>query len=107
VARESLTTRGWPAREKMKNLVNLGVDILICGAIDRASLEYLSFNGVDVYSWVTGEVDDAVACFLDNRMQPGIILGKQGKMKGHWQFCKGRNHVCNIFQRACKKTKGR
>lgn len=98
VARANLTTKGWSANEKMKKLVNLGVDTLICGGIDRASLQYLNFNGVNIYSWVTGEVDDAVACFLDNRMKPGIILGDQGEMKGHWQFCKGRNHVCNMFQ---------
>jgi len=98
VARENLATKGWSVIEKMKQLVELGIDTLICGGIDRASLQYLSFNGVKVYSWVTGEVDDAVACFLDNRMKPGIILGKQGKMKGRWQFCNGRNHLCNMFQ---------
>lgn len=98
IAREKLTTKGWSVIAKMKQLVDLGVDTLICGGIDRASLQYLSFNGVKIYSWVTGEVEDAVACFLDNRMKPGIILGEQGKMKGRWQFCKGRNHLCNMFQ---------
>lgn len=98
VAREKLATKGWSVIEKMKQLVELEIDTLICGGIDRASLQYLSFNGVKVYSWVTGEVDDAVACFLDNRMKPGIILGEQGKMKGRWQFCNGRNHLCNMFQ---------
>jgi len=98
VARENLTTKGWSVIAKMKQLVDLGVDILICGGIDRASMQYLSFNGLKIYSWVTGEVDDAVVCFLDNRMKPGIILGDQGKMIGRWQFCKGRNHLCNMFQ---------
>ena len=98
VARDNLTTKGWSVIAKMKQLVDLEVDVLICGGIDRASLQYLSFNGVKIYSWVTGEVDDAVTCFLDNRMKPGIILGDKGKMKGRWQFCKGRNHLCNMFQ---------
>jgi predicted Fe-Mo cluster-binding NifX family protein len=98
IARERLSTKGWAVIDKMKQLVDLGVDTLICGGIDRASLQYLSFNGVKTYSWVTGEVEDAVACFLDNRMKPGIILGARGKMKGRWQFCKGRNHLCNMFQ---------
>jgi hypothetical protein len=61
-------------------------------------MQYLSFNNVKIYSWVTGEIDDAVACFLDNRMRPGIILGDHGRMKGRWQFCKGRNHLSNMFQ---------
>jgi len=98
IAREEMATRGWTEIDKMTQLVDLGIETLICGGIDRSSLQYLSFNGVHVYSWVTGEVDDAVACFLDNRMKPGIILGEHGKMKGRWQFCKGRNHLCNMFQ---------
>jgi predicted Fe-Mo cluster-binding NifX family protein len=98
VARENLTTKGWSVIAKMKQLVDLEIDILICGGIDRASIQYLSFNGVNIYSWVTGEIDDAVTCFLNNRMKPGIILGDQGKMKGRWQFCKGRNHLCNMFE---------
>jgi predicted Fe-Mo cluster-binding NifX family protein len=98
VAKENLATKGWSVIEKMKQLVELEIDTLICGGIDRASMQYLSFNGVKVYSWVTGEIDDAVVCFLDNRMKPGIILGEQGKMKGRWQFCNGRNHLCNMFQ---------
>ena len=98
VARESLSTRGWTVIEKMQHLLDRGVDVLICGGIDRASLQYMSFNGIHVYSWVTGEVEDAVECFLDNRMKPGIILGERGVMKGRWQFCKGRNHLCHMFQ---------
>jgi predicted Fe-Mo cluster-binding NifX family protein len=98
LAREELVTKGWSEMDKIRQLVDLGIETLICGGIDRASLQYLSFNGVHVYSWVTGEVDDALACFLDNRMKPGIILGKQGKMMGRWQFCMGRNHLCNMFQ---------
>ena len=98
VGREELATRGWSQMDKMRQLVERGIDTLICGGIDRASLQYLSFNGVTVYSWVTGEVDDAVTCFLENRMKPGIILGDHGKMMGRWQFCKGRNHLSNMFQ---------
>ena len=105
VARKDLKTGGWSASRKMKKLVDLGVHILICGAIDRASLEYLSFNGLNIYSWVTGEVDDAIACFLGNRMKPGMILGKNGAMKGYWQFCKGSNHVCHMFQTNFNKRK--
>ena len=98
VSKEQMATPGWPVTAKMKQLVDLDVDTLICGGIDRASMQYLSFNRVKIYSWVTGEVDDAVTCFLDNRMRPGIILGEQGKMKGRWQFCRGRNHLSNMFQ---------
>jgi predicted Fe-Mo cluster-binding NifX family protein len=98
IARKTLTTKGWSVLDKMKHLVSLEVNTLICGGIDRASLQYLGFKGIKIYSWVTGEVEDAVSCFLSHRMRPGIILGKHGTMIGRWQFCRGRNHLCNMFQ---------
>ena len=105
IARETLTTQGWPVLDKMKHLVDLGVNTLICGGIDRASLQYLGFKGIKIYSWVTGEVEDAVSCFLSHRMRPGIILGKHGTMIGRWQFCNGKNHLCNMFQTNFNKAK--
>lgn len=105
IARENLKTKDWSVLSKMKYLVDLEVDTLICGGIDRASLQYLNFKGLKIYSWVTGEVEDAVSCFLRNRMKPGIILGVHGTMKGRWQFCRGRNHLCNIFQTNFNKGK--
>jgi predicted Fe-Mo cluster-binding NifX family protein len=98
ISKKHLSTIGWTALDKMRHLVSLRIDTLICGGIDRASLQYLSFNGLTVYSWVTGEVDDALACFLDNRMKPGLILGANGKMMGRWRFCKGTKHLCNMFR---------
>ncbi len=103
IAKEKLVTKGWSAIAKMKQLVDVGIDTLICGAIDRASLQFLSANGISIYSWVTGEVDDAVVCFLEKRMTSGIILGEQGRMKGQWQFCKGRNHLCHRFQKVSNR----
>ena len=84
--REQLTTKGWTSSTKIKQLIELGVDTLICGGIDRESMQYLSFKGIKVYSWVTGEVDDAVSCFLKNGLESGVILGTQGKKKGRWRF---------------------
>lgn len=103
--RETLTTKDWSVLDRMKHLVSLEVNTLICGGIDRASLQYLGFKGIKIYSWVTGEVEDAVSCFLSHRMRPGIILGEQGSMIGRWQFCKGRNHLCNMFQTNFNKAK--
>jgi len=97
ISRENFSTKGLSTIDKMKQLVNLGVETLICGGIDRGSLQYLSFNGIKTYSWVTGEVDDAIACYLQERMRPGLILGAHGRLKGRWQFCNGKNHLCNMF----------
>jgi len=97
ISKENFSTKGWSTIERMKQLVSLGVETLICGGIDRGSLQYLSFNGIKIYSWVTAEVDDAIDCYMKNKMRPGLILGENGRLKGRWQFCNGKNHLCNMF----------
>jgi predicted Fe-Mo cluster-binding NifX family protein len=98
IEREHLNTKGWPLAAKVKQLVESGVDTLICGGIDRESMQHLSFNGLKVYSWVTGEVEDAITCFLDNGLESGSILGTRGTPQGRWLFCERRNHMCNMAQ---------
>ena len=84
--REQLTTKGLTPSAKIKQLIQLGVDTLICGGIDRESMQHLNHKGVTVYSWVTGEIDDAISCFLQNGLESGVILGSKGEKKGHWRF---------------------
>ena len=98
IQREKLPTKGWPASAKIKQLVDLGVDILICGGIDLKSMQQLNFNGIIIYSWITGEIEDAVTRFLNQGLESGIILGAHGRKKGRWRFCDRRNHSCNMYQ---------
>jgi predicted Fe-Mo cluster-binding NifX family protein len=97
--RKELPTKDWPLPDKIKQLIDLGVDTLICGGIDLKSMQHLNFNGIKVYSWITGEVEDALTCFLNERLESGDILGIHGKRKGRWRFCALRNHFCNMAQR--------
>ena len=96
--REKLNTTGWPVSAKLKQLVDLGVDTLICGGIDVKSMQHLNSNGIQIYSWITGEVDDAIACFLRRGLESGTILGNDGRRKGRWRFCAMRNHFCHKAQ---------
>ena len=94
--REDLPTKGWPLSAKLNQMVDLNVDTLICGGIDLESMQHLSFSGIKVYSWITGEVEDVVTCFLNRGLESGIILGARGRRKGKWRFCRAENHVCNM-----------
>jgi predicted Fe-Mo cluster-binding NifX family protein len=96
IKREDLPTKGWPLSAKLKQMVDLSVDTLICGGIDLESMQQLNFSGIKVYSWITGEVEDVVACFLNRGLESGIILGARGRRKGRWRFCRSENHVCNM-----------
>ena len=94
--RKDLPTRGWTLAAKLRQMVALGVDTLICGGIDLESMQQLNFSGIKVYSWITGDVEDVVTCFLNRDLESGIILGARGRMKGRWRFCRAENHVCNM-----------
>ena len=94
--REDIPTRGWSLSAKLKQMVDLGVDTLICGGIDLESMQQLSFSGIKVYSWITGEVEDVVTCFLNRGLESGVILGARGRRKGRWNFCSAENHVCHM-----------
>jgi len=96
--REELPTKDWPSSAKIKQLVDLGVDTLICGGIDLESMQQLNFNGIKIYSWITGEIEDAITRFLNQGLESGIILGTHGSRKGRWQFCTMKNHICNRTQ---------
>lgn len=86
VDREELVTRGWIPSQTIKELIRRGVEGMICGGIDRASKQCLRHKGVLIYSWVTGEVADAVASFINHGLESGAILGREGKQKGRWRF---------------------
>jgi len=98
IKRENLTTKDWPSSAKIKQLVDLEVDTMICGGIDLESMHQLNFSGIKIYSWITGEIEDAVTRFLDQGLESGIILGPRGQRKGRWRFCEMRNHSCNMSQ---------
>lgn len=102
IVREELLTEGWTPAAKIRQLVRLGIDGLICGGIDRASMQCLSFNGIKVYSWVTGEVEDAVSCFLNNGLESRIMLGAQGTRTGRWRFKAQRELFHTYSQRGVK-----
>jgi predicted Fe-Mo cluster-binding NifX family protein len=90
---------------KIKVLLDLGVNTLICGGIDRLSRQQLRFNRIEVYAWVTGEIDDALSCFLSNGLNSGTILGSNGKKVGRWQF-RQRGHLRNVLQKSAHRADG-
>ncbi len=98
VTREELPMTGWSLSAKRKEMFEQDVDTLICGGIDYESMQYLVSGGINVYSWITGEIEDAVTRFIEKGLESGIILGARGRRKGQWRFCKRSDHFCNAGQ---------
>ena len=70
----------------IKKLIEIGVDILICGGIDETSAWKLQFHEVKLYAWVTGEAEDALSCFLRGELESGVMIAADGHRCGMWKF---------------------
>ncbi len=72
-----LKTESLPQRAS--SLKNLGVDVLICGAISRALTNMVMASGIQVLPYVTGCVDDVLQAYL-----AGQLVQPQFTMPGFW-----------------------
>jgi predicted Fe-Mo cluster-binding NifX family protein len=62
--REQFEASDWAPHERINKLLELGVNTVVCGGIDRWSVDSLRSAGVTIYGWVAGEVEDALAALL-------------------------------------------
>ena len=72
--------------ERVRTLAGLGVEAIVCGGIDIFSAQQLAAHGIRAYSWVTGEAEDALRCFLLGELTPGTMIGPGGRCCGRWRF---------------------
>ena len=77
--RQQLAVGQWAPHERINRLLELDVDTVICGGIDRWSVASLQSAGVTVYGWVTGEVEDALAAFLRGDLGAEAATGGNGR----------------------------
>ncbi len=52
-----------PAAPRAQAIADLGVEVLICGAISRSLAEMLALSGVRVVPWISGELDEVLEAF--------------------------------------------
>jgi len=74
----------WP-EERAQHLAQLGIDVLICGAISRALQTLVTTKGIEVIPFVTGPLDDVVSAWqhgglnLQRFTMPGC--GRRGQRR--------------------------
>ena len=74
---------------RAQRIRELGVDVLICGAVSRPLEDMLRANGVQVIPWICGPVDDVLELFISkqplspNYLMPGCCgRGRRGRGRG-------------------------
>jgi predicted Fe-Mo cluster-binding NifX family protein len=60
----SETSPAW----RVRRLVELGVELLICGALSRPLATMLAGAGIRVLPWTAGPVDDVLAAYLAGKL---------------------------------------
>ena len=79
VNRSEVTLKGQSFPQRAGNLKNLGVDVLICGAISRALVTMITASEIEVLAFVTGRVDDVLEAYLTSQ-----LVKPQFSMPGCW-----------------------
>ncbi len=84
-ARMELDLRGPHQHCLVRQLADLGIDVVICGAISRTLAESLEQRGIRVASFVSGGVEEVLWAFLHD------TLGDRGPLGDPRTGARGRN----------------
>jgi len=81
---------------KVAGLADLGVNLLICGAISRPFSAMVLHSGIEIIPFISGNVDDVLVayfrgCLVDpSFLMPGCRVGqhwgRRGRRRGHGGF---------------------
>ena len=79
--RLELAASDWPPHQRIHRLLQIGVDTVICGGIDRWTTMALQSAGVTIYGWVTGEVAAAVTALLNGDLDEEATMQGGGRCR--------------------------
>ena len=99
VSRSEVPLQAESLPERAGRLKQLGVNVLLCGAISRALANMVTESGIQVLPYVTGRVDDVLQAYLT-----GQLLQPQFTMPGYWP---GARKGFGRWRRGCRWRGGR
>jgi predicted Fe-Mo cluster-binding NifX family protein len=73
IGRKSLHLAGRNPFERVKELSDLGVNVLLCGAISLTLEKALIGAGIRVVGFIGGELENVIQAFLDGNLGDGRI----------------------------------
>jgi predicted Fe-Mo cluster-binding NifX family protein len=96
VARTEETIGSLFLPRKVQQLCELGVEVLICGAISRPLACLVAQSGIALVPWIAGNVEEVLRGYLDGRLPDPRFLMPGG---GHCRRRRGGRHRRH-FERA-------
>lgn len=103
VSRKEVAIGDEPAARKARRIRDLGVEVLLCGAVSQPMAQAVSRAGIQIIPYVSGPIDDVLGAYLCERlseprfMQPGCRPGSRRR----WRHGYGGNGP-----RRCRRTLG-
>ena len=67
-----LSCEGWNEVEMVRRLKEQGIRLLICGGIPSDLHHILLINGIKVFPWVTGDIEDTLEKFLGGQIKSDL-----------------------------------
>ncbi len=71
VSQEDFVFNSREGLDRVRLLRDQDVDVLICGGMQEVFETMLAARGIQVYSWVSGNVDELLESFLAGTLVPG------------------------------------
>ena len=84
ISRTGLDLEDGPLSKRARRLTEMGLDVLICGAVSRPLAEAITSKGVKIIPWMAGEEDEIINAYLTGRLEeasfrmPGCRGTKEG-----------------------------
>jgi len=94
VNRSEIDLKAQSLPQRAGGLKNLGVDVLICGAISRALADMIAASGIQVLPFVTGRVAEVLQAYVT-----GQLVQPQFAMPGFWP---GARKGFGRWRRGCR-----
>ena len=94
VARSETVLVPEPNAQRVARLLELQVELLICGAISRDLARWVSGAGIEILSYVSSPIDEVVKAFVAGRLaEPRFVL------PGCWPGARNGFHRCRRRRR--------
>lgn len=58
----------WPLPRALE-LIDMGISVVICGAVSKSYREAIQAYGVEIISFVSGDIDNVIKAYLDERLE--------------------------------------
>ena len=75
--------------QRASQLVELNVDVLICGTISRSLATMLMASHIEVIPFVTGPVDEVLSAYLNKQLDQAKFLQPGCNLRTRRHFCRG------------------